>query len=59
MTIERLKEIIRNAVIAYEFELDQQDYYTDEEMHKVLLNEFSMTDDEYTEIMGNTFKQRR
>ena len=59
MTTERLKEIVRHAIIAYEFELDQQDYDTDEEMHRVLLNEFNMTDEEYAEIMVNTFAQRR
>ena len=59
MTKERLKEILRNAIIAYEFELDQQDYHTDDEMYSVLLNEFNMTENEYEEIMGATFAQRR
>ena len=59
MIIERLKKILANAIVAYEFELDQQDYDTDDEMHKVLLNEFNMTEEEYTEIMGATFKQHR
>ena len=52
MDNSRLKEIIRHAILAYEFELDQQDYETDEEAHEVLLNEFYMTDEEYHEIMN-------
>ena len=57
--MERLKEILKNAITSYVFELDQQDYYTDDELYKVLLNEFQMTDDEFVEIMGKTFKQWR
>ena len=52
MTIERAIEIIRNAINAYEFELEQQDYLTANELHNVLLNEFTMTEDEYMQIMG-------
>lgn len=61
MTIQsaRLKEILKQAIIAYVFELDQQEYYTDEELYRVLLNEFGMTDKEFQEIMGKTFNQWR
>lgn len=52
MTIEHAIDIIRNAIVAYEFELGQQDYETDEELHDVLLNEFGMNEDEYVQIMG-------
>lgn len=47
MNIERARQILRNAIRAYEFELDQQDYDTLEELHRVLLNEFNMTEEEY------------
>ena len=52
---KRLKGIIKNAIIAYEFELEQQDYETPEEEHNVLLNEFGITQEEYDNIMGQTF----
>lgn len=55
----RLKEILQHAIRAYVFELDQQGYDTDEEISSVLLNEFGMTEEEFQEIMGLTFKQRR
>ena len=51
MTTERLQSILKNAIIAYEFELEQQDYETEEEIHTVLLNEFDMTEIEYKIIM--------
>ena len=34
MTTERLQSILKNAIIAYEFELEQQDYPTAEELHQ-------------------------
>ena len=55
----RLREILKNAITAYVFELDQQGYYTDEELYQVLLNEFSITTEEFEYIMGATFKQWR
>ena len=55
----RLKEILQHAITAYVFELDEQDYYTDEELYAVLLNEFCITEEEFQEIMGKTFKQWR
>ena len=51
MTTERLQSILKNAIIAYEFELEQQDSETEEEIHTVLLNEFDMTEIEYKIIM--------
>lgn len=54
MDNNRLKEILRNAIKAYEFELEQQDYETEEEEHRVLLNEFGMTEREYQKIKHNT-----
>lgn len=47
---KRLIQILRHAILAYECELDNQDYESEEELHKVLLNEFSMTDEEYKTI---------
>ena len=51
MDTDRLKAILRNAIIAYKFELEQQDYDSEEEEHRVLLNEFGMTENEYRAIM--------
>lgn len=51
MDNKRMKEILRNAIIAYEAELENQDYETEEKLHAVVLNEFSMTEKEYQEIM--------
>lgn len=50
MDNNRLKEILRNAIVAYEHELEMQDYETIAEEHFVLLNEFDMTEMEYQEI---------
>lgn len=50
--IHRYTNILRNAIVAYEFELEQQDYETETDLHAVVLNEFGMTDEEYKEIMG-------
>lgn len=50
--IGRYRNILRNAIVAYEFELEQQDYETEEDLHDVVLNEFGMTDEEYNDIMG-------
>lgn len=52
IVINRYKNILRRAIIAYEFELEQQDYETEEELHAVVLNEFGITDEEYNGIMG-------
>lgn len=51
--ISRYKNILRRAIIAYEFELEQQDYETEADLHAVVLNEFGMTDEEYNHIMGS------
>ena len=51
--ISRYKNILRRAIVAYEFELEQQDYETEEELHAVVLNEFGMTDEEYKNVMGS------
>lgn len=50
--IERAKEILKRAVEAYEFELEQQDYETEEDMREAVLNEFGITQDEYETITG-------
>lgn len=47
MRNDRLIEIIQSAINAYEFELEQQGYESEEEEHRVLLNEFQMTEEEY------------
>ena len=50
--LNRYTKILRNAIVAYEFELENQDYEKEEELHAVVLNEFDMTDEEYRYIMG-------
>lgn len=50
--LNRYTKILRNAIVAYEFELENQDYETEKELHVVVLNEFDMTDEEYRYIMG-------
>ncbi len=50
MSSKRLREILRHAILAYECELDNQGYESVEELHRVLLNEFSMTEKEYKTI---------
>lgn len=50
--INRYEKILRNAIIAYEFELENQDYETSAELHAVVLNEFGMTEEEYNTVMG-------
>lgn len=54
MTGERLSEILKNAIAAYESELESQDYPSEEELHKVVLNEFGMTEEEYQSVMDGT-----
>ena len=55
MTFDKIKNIIWNAILAYEDELEQQGYDSPEELHKVVLNEFEMTEDEYQEVMGHPY----
>lgn len=50
MEYYRLREILCNAIKAYKFELEQQDYESESEEHAVLLNEFGMTEMEYKEL---------
>ena len=56
---KRLTQILRRAIIAYESELDDQDYESEEELHKVLLNEFSMSEAEYQRISKSKRGGRR
>ena len=56
---KRLTQILRRAIIAYESELDDQDYESEEELHKVLLNEFSMSEVEYQRITKSKRGGRR
>ena len=56
MNFERIMAIMWNAIRAYEDELEQQDYETAEELHNVVLNELSMTEQEYLEIMGRKYQ---
>ncbi len=51
ITKKKLIEILQNAIVAYDFELEQQGYDTEEELHTVLLNEFGMTEEEYQYIV--------
>lgn len=54
---DRLKYILRNAIIAYEFELESQDYQSEDVIHAVVLNELEITEEEYREIMRYHFKK--
>ena len=56
---KRLTQILQCAIIAYESELDDQGYECEEELHKVLLNEFSMSEDEYQKISKSRRGGRR
>jgi len=47
---KRLTQILRHAILAYECELDNQGYESEKELHRVLLNEFRMTEEEYRKI---------
>lgn len=59
MSPKRLTQILRRAIIAYESELDDQSYECEEELHKVLLNEFSMSENEYQKISKSRRGGRR
>lgn len=54
---DRKNRILRNAIYAYESELDTQGYENEEEMHKVLLNKFGMTESEYMEVMNERSRE--
>ena len=54
---DRLKYILRNAIIAYEFELESQGYQSEDVIHSVVLNELEITEEEYREIMRYHFKK--
>ena len=56
---KRQMQILRHAIIAYESELDDQGYESEDELHKVLLNEFSMSEDEYQMISRSKRGGRR
>lgn len=47
---KRLTQILRHAILAYECELDNQGYESEKELHRVLLNEFRITEEEYRKI---------
>lgn len=47
---KKLTQILRHAILAYECELDNQGYESEKELHRVLLNEFRMTEEEYRKI---------
>lgn len=55
MKKKRLKEILKNAIISYEYELEEQDYESAECLHEVVLNELQMTEKEYLKIMGSAY----
>lgn len=55
LSYNRTTEILRNAILAYEFELEQQGYKTSADVHSVLLNEFGMTEDDYESVMGREY----
>ena len=47
----RLMFLLRNAIVAYENELEGHDYDTEEELHDVVLNEVEITEAEYRVLM--------
>lgn len=51
MDTYKLAKICRNAIIAYESELDSQGYDSDDELHHVVLNEFGIEECDYKWIM--------
>ena len=55
VNLSRARVLLKNAIRAYEFELEQQDYQTAVVLHAVLLNEFGLTEAEYVEIMGKSY----
>ena len=52
MNRQRALEVLKNAIVAYEFELEQQDYESEEELHWVVLNEFDLTQEEYEYVFN-------
>ncbi len=55
MNGRRMIVILHDAIAAYEFELEQQDYESAEALHAVVLNEIGMTENEYLEIMDRAY----
>lgn len=55
MNGRRMIAILHDAIVAYEFELEQQDYESAEKLHAVVLNEIGITESEYLEIMGRAY----
>ena len=55
MNGRRMIAILHDAIMAYEFELEQQDYESAKKLHAVVLNEINMTENEYLEIMGRPY----
>ena len=51
-----LVRLLHNAIVAYEYELEQQDYPSAEELHAAVLNELSMTEQEYIMVMGRKYE---
>ena len=54
--INRYTRILRNAIIAYEWELEMHNCWTKEDVHAVVLNKFDITDEEYYNIMRSERK---
>ena len=50
--INRYKNILRKAIIAYEWELEMHNCGTKADIHAVVLNKFGITNGEYNDIMG-------
>ena len=53
----RMMTILRNALIAYEFELEGQGYGSQGAMHEVVRNEFGISEEEYRAIKGLPFEE--
>ena len=58
MNRQRALEILKNAIVAYEFELEQQDYKSKKILHSIVLNEFGMTDEEYEYVFKYNTEQK-
>lgn len=58
MKKKRMYEILWNAILAYESELETQDYESDGEIHNVVLREFDMTEREYWKIRNKYYEER-
>ena len=55
ISYNRMNTILHYAIMAYEFELEQQDYESAEDLHRTVLHELDITEDEYYAIMQRSY----